>query len=242
LRIVTLNIRHGGGSHIDAIAAALVRHDADVLVLSEYHANDSGCLLRDRLRDAGYLHWADGCPPVGTNSVAVTSRTPFAGTALPLGESANRHRVVEVAVDGFTLGAVYFPQKAAKVTFWREEFLPLAAVQLTQPYVFIGDWNTGRHYADEAGATFFAAAEFVALSNTGWTDAWRSLHPQERDYTWFSTAGNGFRLDHAFLSPSLAPRLADARLSHTERLERVTDHSALIVELADEPVAPLAGH
>jgi exodeoxyribonuclease-3 len=239
VRIVTLNLRHGGGARTDAIIAALVRHEADVLVLSEFRANDSGRRVRDRLREAGYPHWADGSPPVRTNSVGIASRVPFADIALPLGESANRHRIVEVAVHGLTLGAVYFPLNAAKVTFWREEFLPLAAARFGQPYVFVGDWNTGRHFVDEEGATFFAAAEFAALSDSGWTDAWRSLHPQERDYSWFSTAGNGFRLDHAFLSPALAPRLSDARLSHAERLARITDHSALIVELVDEPDAPL---
>ena len=42
---------------------------------------------------------------------------------------------------------------------------------------------------------------------------------------------NGFRLDHAFLSPSLAPRLLGARYDHTTREGGASDHSALVVDL-----------
>ena len=234
MRIVTLNIRHGGGRRIDVLADALVSHAADTLVISEFRANESGQRLRLRLADAGYAHWADGAPPRTANSVAIASRSPVERRPLPL-SSANRHRVVEVGLDGLTLGAVYFPLNTDKVAFWQTEFLPLAAARIAQPYVFIGDWNTGAHYIDEEAATFFAAQEFAAMTASGWTDAWRAIHPGGREYSWFSNRGHGFRLDHAFLSPWVSPRLRAATFSQAERLAQLTDHAALVVDLAEPP-------
>jgi exonuclease III len=47
---------------------------------------------------------------------------------------------------------------------------------------------------------------------------------------------DGFRIDHAFLSPDL-PACADTiHYSHEERIAGLTDHSPLILELpADNP-------
>ena len=70
------------------------------------------------------------------------------------------------------------------------------------------------------------------MSAMGWVDAWRTLHPDDREYTWYSRPrNNGFRLDHAFLSPELAPSLQSARHVHSTRAEGVTDHSAIVVDL-----------
>ena len=62
--------------------------------------------------------------------------------------------------------------------------------------------------------------------------------PQRRptEYTWYSTLkggvrGNGFRLDHAFATPRLAPRVKACRYSHVERDAGVSDHSMVLVEM-----------
>jgi exodeoxyribonuclease-3 len=80
---------------------------------------------------------------------------------------------------------------------------------------------------------------FDRLVAAGWTDAWRSLHPDVSEFSWYNAAsGNGFRLDHALLSPMLAPRLRTAVHLHTTRTSGATDHSGLLVELNDAGVAP----
>ena len=58
------------------------------------------------------------------------------------------------------------------------------------------------------------------------------LHPDGRQYTWVSHRGDGFRVDHALLSPSLAPTLRAAVISEAERVPRISDHAALVVDLA----------
>src|SRR5258708_18096599 len=56
-------------------------------------------------------------------------------------------------------------------------------------------------------------------------DLWRRRYPAVREYSWFSTRGNGFRIDHAFLSDGLAARAGTIRYSHEERLAGLSDHS-----------------
>ena len=49
LRLLAWNIRQGGGSRLPAIVEALARHEADVLVLSEYRGGDSALRLCEAL-------------------------------------------------------------------------------------------------------------------------------------------------------------------------------------------------
>ena len=61
-------------------------------------------------------------------------------------------------------------------------------------------------------------------------------NPGPTEWTWYSTLkggvrGNGFRLDHAFATPSLAPRVTTCQYSHREREGRISDHSMVIVEV-----------
>jgi exodeoxyribonuclease III len=43
-----------------------------------------------------------------------------------------------------------------------------------------------------------------AIEQIGFRDLWRHRYPDRREYSWFSTRNNGFRIDHAFLSQELA--------------------------------------
>ncbi len=103
----------------------------------------------------------------------------------------------------------------------------------------IGDLNTGLHRLDEAGATFHCAAAFAALPKAGWDDAWRLCNGAAREFSWFSAAGNGFRIDHAFASCDLAGRIVAASYDHSAR-EGLTDHSALMVAIG-WPEGPARG-
>jgi len=48
-----------------------------------------------------------------------------------------------------------------------------------------------------------------------------------------STRNNGFRIDHAFLSQELAACAGSGHYSHEERITGISDHSPLILELAN---------
>ena len=95
----------------------------------------------------------------------------------------------------------------------------------------VGDFNTCRPYLDEAGAIDRTAHYMDKLDEIAFCDLWRRRNPELREYSWFSTRGNGFRIDHAFLSDALAARAGIIRYSHDERLAGLSDHSPLILDL-----------
>ncbi len=98
----------------------------------------------------------------------------------------------------------------------------------------LGDFNTGRNDLDKAdNATALIGSEYMDhIGGVGLVDLWRSHHVDRREYSWFSTPwNNGFRLDHAFGTSRIAAMVADCRYDHAPRLERISDHSALIVDL-----------
>ena len=151
---------------------------------------------------------------------------------------------IDLPESGFGIGVFHImaagsskthPTNIAKIRFWGA-ILRAARARLNEPFLFIGDWNTGAHRIDETGKTYVCSEHFCQLSDLGWTDVWRHHNPGRTEWTWYSTLrggvrGNGFRLDHCFATPSLLPRIGSCRYSHKEREARVSDHSMLIVEI-----------
>jgi len=127
------------------------------------------------------------------------------------------------------------PEGAAKTRFW-DALLAAAEARISEPLLFVGDFNTGMPLVDEAGSTFVCAEHFARLAALGWIDVWRHFHGGATEYTWYSqpkggAPANGFRLDHAFATPSLLPRITACRYSHAEREQKVSDHSPMILEI-----------
>ena len=80
--------------------------------------------------------------------------------------------------------------------------------------------------------------KFAELVDQGWTDALRTLHPDERVYTFWHYWRNSFerdagiRIDHFLLSPASAKALKSAGVDRTPRgWEKTSDHAPTWVEL-----------
>jgi exonuclease III len=98
-------------------------------------------------------------------------------------------------------------------------------------HILIGDLNTTRHLFDETGRSISGDHYLAGLEQAGWAEALRKCKPGKQEGSWFSSAGNGFRVDQAWLSPSLVPILTHAQLDHTVRELGYSDHSMLVVDL-----------
>jgi exodeoxyribonuclease-3 len=79
---------------------------------------------------------------------------------------------------------------------------------------------------------------FRELLAQGWTDAIRTLHPQERIYTFWNYFRNawgrdvGLRIDHFRLSPQLAKCLKAGDLDRRVRgWEKASDHAPVWIRL-----------
>ncbi len=111
----------------------------------------------------------------------------------------------------------------------------------------IGDFNSGRNATDievnvRAGRRIdeFGTADLYQELERHWTEAWLFEHPCTLDYSWqpFRTdpeyaPRSGWRIDKAFVSRALLPSVRSAEYDHSFRELRLTDHSALIVDLGD---------
>lgn len=229
MKIVTLNLRHGGASRMQAIIDFLERTRAQAIVCSEFRRNDHGKRLIDSMEKAGRKAFVSKLGDPKENGVAVFA----ASNAQPVErgcEPQDVQRIVACRVDGIVLTGVYFAQNRAKLSLFN--------YLLGEPFagdeaIVIGDFNTGRHRVDETGATFHCAEEFGRLPSAGLHDLWRHHAGEDaRDYSWYSNRGNPFRIDHAFGTDRVRSRVNDCSYDHSVR-GTLTDHAALMLDLND---------
>jgi exodeoxyribonuclease-3 len=128
---------------------------------------------------------------------------------------------------------------------WRRCARAAALLEAESPLVIAGDFNVcptdedlarGTLGADDALVRPDSRARFRSLLWLGLTDAVRTLHPNEKAYTfWDYQAGAwprdaGLRIDHVLLSPTLAERLSEAAPDRAERgAEKASDHVPVVV-------------
>jgi exodeoxyribonuclease III len=230
MRLCTLNIRHGGGKRVDSIVSFLGKFGADVVVLTEYKENSNAPLLKTRLFEMGYKWQASSSIASNENSVFLASRVPFISNCQFGILGGHAHRLLFARFSQFNLIGVYFPQNEAKRPVF--DFLQSQwAALLGESGVIIGDFNTGKPNIDETGNTFACADCFGELGKSGLVDSWRSRNPETREFSWFSSAKNGFRIDHIFCTVSLDKRVTRIDYLHGAREEKATDHSAMLVEI-----------
>jgi len=246
MRVVAWNIRAGGGVRAGAIARQLARWRADVVVLSEFRATAPSARLAARLAAAGLDRQLTTCDPrtMQRNALLVASRWPVRQITLR-GAPRDRCRWLLVVVDAappLVIGAMHVPNRVTRRKYpFLSAVLGCARRWDLGPALLIGDTNSGRRGLDEEVPAFNVREEgwIDALAACGWSDAFRHLRVEARAYTWYSPNGrNGFRIDQAFVNVPLLARLEDAvyvwgGAASRRRRDRLSDHAALLVDLAD---------
>lgn len=238
MRVLAWNVQSGGAKRAAHITSTIDAANPDVVALTEVRAS-SAVLLKDLER------YGFGSPAVsyGTSRCggsAILSRLPMTESK-PLSTQAHfPGRLVEVRIPRFAVSivALYGPlQTEDHNGFWTQAAEILLARRDSRTVV-VGDFNTGESVRDARSKRFFCSDHFATVKSHGYVDAWRHVHGDAREYSWYSRipaidARNGFRLDHALVSPSLVPHIADARYVHSARMAKISDHSPLILELDD---------
>jgi len=234
MRIVGLNIRHGARGKLDELVPTVEGYGADVFVFGEYHANQTGEKIKEKLSDIGFKYSVDGGRGQDNdNGVAIFSRIPFEviDEKRELGE--HHHKVVEVSFERFKLIGVYFPNKQKKKPVF-EYLMEYCENNIEKCVAIVGDYNTCKAEDMEGGGV--PLKEYMyKFEELGWFDGWRKFHPYETEFSWYSKkrdgSKNGFRLDHLICTPYFAQALASVEYDHKPREEGFTDHSALIIDL-----------
>jgi exodeoxyribonuclease III len=230
LRLLTWNIRAGGGTRLPRIAEALATHAADVLILTEYRSGDAGQRLRAVLRDLGYSWLSPIEPPGIRNGVLIASRVKPRSAAHVAAHVPEPWRMLAVTIDRIRVFGIYMPNLKAKIPYW-EALIEASTPHASGRALALGDFNTCRAYVDETGATDVTSPFLDKIQDAGFRDVWRDRFPDGREYSWYSHRGNGFRIDHAFASAAMTRRIQTVRYSHDERTGGLSDHSMLLVEI-----------
>ena len=250
MRILTLNLRAGGNSGTIAPIVRRVSHlDAEIAVFSEYRNTLAGSALRDELRRIGLAYHA--FTEATGNGVLIAAAEPFTALHNPFGlaEDEYPNAVLLATFARFQLYGAYLPGQDRKRPHLR--CLIAAARRHNEAgdhAICIGDLNSGRNDTDieinvRSGRLRdeFSTADLYAELELQWTEAWAHLHPAEYEFSWYPFRRDpsyrsfaGWRIDKAFLSQKLLPALEAAEYDHVFRQDRLSDHSALLVDLRRE--------
>ena len=255
MKIATFNVNNVN-RRLPVLLRWLAEAAPDIVCLQELKAQQ-GAFPEAELQAAGYRSaW------VGQrtwNGVAILSRGAapvVTATCLPGDEEDEQARYIEAALRGIVVASIYLPngnpQPGPKFDYklaWFERLIARAGELRAAgvPAILAGDYNVvpterdiypSRSYADNALVQPQSRAAFRRLLGQGWTDALRSLHPDEPMFTFWDYKRNrwprdaGLRLDHLLLSPDLAERLVAAGVDREVRgWPDASDHAPVWVEL-----------
>ena len=191
------------------------------------------------------------------NGVAVLSRLPIVRQVAELAGDDGESRYIEAVLDnGLRVASIYVPmgQSTESDRFgFKLDFLDAIRVHaerlLADEEVFVlgGDYNVAPEDADVfdvsamAGQVLFHPEErrrFRRLLYLGLTDAFRALHAEPHQFSWWDYRGGawqrdlGLRIDHLLLSPQAADRLAASGIDRTPRSwEKCSDHAPVWCEV-----------
>ena len=220
----------------------------DVVLLQETKCVDADC-PRLELESQGWHLAIRG--QKAYNGVAVLSRLPIVETIESLDGDDGEARYIEAKLDnGVRVASIYVPmgQSTESDRFpFKLAFLDSvrrraeALLPLEEPFVLGGDYNVAPDEGDVfdvsamRGQVLFHPEErrrLRRLHYLGLTDAFRALHAEPHQYSWWDYRGGawqrdlGLRIDHLLLSPQAADRLAESGIDKTPRTwEKCSDHT-----------------
>jgi exodeoxyribonuclease-3 len=279
LKIVTFNV-NGVNARLPVLLAYLREAAPDVVCLQELKAPNER-FPSGPIRDAGYAAIWHG--QKSWNGVAILAKgaAPIERRRdLPNGADDSPHsRYIEADVHGLIVASLYAPngnpigsERFEYKLRWFERLAAHTRALIAEgaPTILAGDFNVIPTpfdvYAPERwvdDALFHPAVRdaYRELLAQGWTDALRTLHPDERMYTFWKYLRNAFtrdaglRIDHLLVSPPARDRLIAAGVDSDVRgLEKASDHAPVWIELecqraalnrrlksASSRIAPAAG-
>ncbi|HVE53211.1 MAG TPA: exodeoxyribonuclease III [Ramlibacter sp.] len=256
LRIATFNV-NGIRSRLQPLLQWLEREQPDIVCLQELKAPDEAFPIDD-IRAAGYgAIWQGQRSWNGVAILARGSEPLESRRGLPGDPDDSHSRYIEAAVHGVIVGCLYLPngnpQPGPKFDYklaWFERLIRHAKGLYASghPVVLAGDYNVvptdeldiydPKSWRKDALLQPESRECWWRLLEQGWTDALRTLYPEEKVFTFWDyfrkhwERNAGLRIDHLLLSADLAPRLKAAGVDRWVRdLPGASDHAPTWIEL-----------
>ncbi len=168
-------------------------------------------------------------------------------------EHDHEGRVITLEMPDFFLVTCYTPNSQDELRRldyrmkWEDDFRDyLLKLDAQKPVIVCGDLNVAHEEIDlknpktnrrNAGFTDEEREKMTILLNSGFTDTFRSLYPEQVTYSWWSyrfrarEKNTGWRIDYFLISNRLKDRMADA-IIHTDVMG--SDHCPVELVLKDE--------
>lgn len=191
------------------------------------------------LQFPGYTSYWNYAEKKGYSGTAIyTRKEPLAVTyGIGIDEHDHEGRVITLEYDKFFLVTVYTPNSQEELRrldyrmTWEDAFQAyLHQLDAKKPVIVCGDMNVAHQEIDlknpktnrrSAGFTDEERSKMTQLLNNGFTDTFRTLHPEQVTYSYWSyrfrarEKNAGWRIDYFLISNRLRPQLKGASI-HTE--------------------------
>ena len=191
------------------------------------------------LQFPGYTSYWNYAEKKGYSGTAIyTRKEPLAVTyGIGIDEHDHEGRVITLEYDKFFLVTVYTPNSQEELRrldyrmTWEDAFQAyLHQLDAKKPVIVCGDMNVAHQEIDlknpktnrrSAGFTDEERSKMTQFLSNGFTDTFRTLHPEQITYSYWSyrfrarEKNAGWRIDYFLISDRLKPQLKGASI-HTE--------------------------
>jgi len=255
MKLATWNV-NSLGARLPRVLEFLAEHAPDVVLLQETKCDDAAFPSAE-LAAAGYdaVHHGAG----RWAGVAILARLGLglgdAVAGLPGERRAEEARWIEATVAGMRVASAYVTNGREVGSEWFAEKLAFldalaarAAAERGSPFVVAGDFNVAREDRDVYDPAAFAGATHVTpeertrlervLSEGGLVDAYRHVHPEGTQFTWWDYRqghfhrGMGLRIDYILLGEPLVEGLSECGIARDYRKgEKPSDHAPLVAKV-----------
>ena len=189
----------------------------------------------------GYQSYWNYADKKGYSGTAIYTRHTPLSVAYGIGIDDHDHegRVITLEMGDFFLVTCYTPNSQDGLRrldyrmTWEDDFRAyLLRLDQKKPVIICGDLNVAHEEIDlknpktnrmNAGFTDQEREKMTTLLQSGFTDTFRHLYPEQVTYSWWSyrfqarQKNAGWRIDYFLISDRLCDRLADAKI-HTDIL------------------------
>lgn len=191
------------------------------------------------LQFPGYTSYWNYAEKKGYSGTAIYTRKEPLAVSYGIGIDEHDHegRVITLEYDKFFLVTVYTPNAQEELRrldyrmTWEDAFQAyLHQLDAKNPVIVCGDMNVAHQEIDlknpktnrrSAGFTDEERSKMTQLLSNGFTDTFRTLHPEQITYSYWSyrfrarEKNAGWRIDYFLISDRLRPQLKGASI-HTE--------------------------
>jgi exodeoxyribonuclease III len=242
LRLLVFNAQHASPARARRQAAWLADCTAaDLVILTEVGPGPGGAALIGALSQRGYAAVLAPRPSFAGYGTVLASRQPDLA-AVPSGISVLPHRgpAAALSLAGLRIGVLglYVPSRGPKHRRNEDKrafqgavtkALPGFLVRFDGPVIVAGDLNVVEpgHVPHHAVFGDWEYNFYASFAEAGLTDAFRALHPDAAEHSWFGRSGLGYRFDHAFITAKHATLVRSCGYLQEPREQGLSDHAAM---------------